>query len=158
MVNRARRRRAEEEKTRFAAKVEVDHERLEQLSGRLLRLQDQEHQRIAAELHDGLGQSLAIIKNRALMGMRDETNKVQIAEQFKEIVATANSSIAEVQSIAHDLRPYELDRLGLIAAIESMLERVSTSTSIIISKDMDPIDGLLSGEASPASTGSFGRA
>ena len=70
-----------------------------------------------------------------------------VMEQFKEIVSTATSSIVEVRSIAHNLRPYELDRLGLVAAIESMIDRVSASTSIEISGDLDPIEGLLSPEA-----------
>lgn len=124
-----------------------DEHVLQQLSGRLLTMRDEEQRRIAGELHDGLGQSLAIIKNRALMGMRDEASQIQMAEQLKEIVATANSSIAEVRSIAHNLRPFELDRLGLVAAIDSMLDLVSASTSIIISKDLDPVEGLLSNES-----------
>src|SRR5262249_24101947 len=44
-------------------------------------------------------------------------------------------------------RPFELDRLGLIAAIDSMLERVSDATSIRLSSDLDHIDGLLSPSA-----------
>lgn len=120
---------------------------LQQLSGQLLMLQDEEHRRIAAELHDGLGQSLAIIKNRALMGMREQINQSQIKEQFQEIAETATSSILEVRGIAHNLRPYELDRLGLVAAIESMIDRVSASTSIRITGDLNHIDGLLSPEA-----------
>ena len=124
-----------------------DEEVLQKLSGRLLTLRDEEQRRVAAELHDGLGQSLAIIKNRALIGMRDKANEVQIMEQFKEIAATATSSIFEVRSIAHNLRPYELDRLGLVAAIESMIHRISDSTSIKFSSDFEPIEGLLSPEA-----------
>ncbi len=124
-----------------------DQEVLQRLSGRLLALQDEEHQRIAAELHDGLGQSLAIIKNRALMGLRDQTNQNKVMEQLEEIAATATSSILEVRGIAHNLRPYELDRLGLVAAIESMIERISDSTPLNLIADMDHIEGLLSPEA-----------
>src|SRR6266536_736932 len=124
-----------------------DQEVLQQLSGRLLALQDEEHQRIAAELHDGLGQSLAIIKNRALMGLRDQTNQNKVMEHLEEIAATATSSILEVRGIAYNLRPYELDRLGLVAAIESMIERISDSTPLSLFADMDRIEGLLSPEA-----------
>jgi len=124
-----------------------DEEVLQKLSGRLLTLRDEEQRRVAAELHDGLGQSLAIIKNRALIGMRDKANEAQSMEQFKEIAATATSSILEVRSIAHNLRPYELDRLGLVAAIESMIDRISDSTSIKFSSHFEPIVGFLSPEA-----------
>ena len=120
---------------------------LQQLTGRLFLLQDEERKRVAAELHDGLGQSLAIIKNRAIIGLRDPTNQELVMEQLEEIAATATATILEVREIAHNLRPYELDRLGLVAAIKSMIERVSDSTSIDLSADLEPIDGLLSPEA-----------
>ena len=120
---------------------------LQQLTGRLLMSQDEERKRVAAELHDGLGQSLAIIKNRAMIGMRDQSDQDRAMEQLAEISATAASAILEVREITQNLRPYELDRLGLVAAIESMIERVSASTSIKISADLERIEGLLSPEA-----------
>ncbi len=120
---------------------------LQHLTARLFMLQDEERQRVAAELHDGLGQSLAIIKNRAQMGLRNQTNPDRIMEQLEEISATATASILEVREIAHNLRPYELDRLGLGAAIESMVERVSNSTSISLSADLERMEDLLSPEA-----------
>lgn len=124
-----------------------DQQRLQHLAGRLLMLQDEEQQRVAAELHDGLGQNLAIIRNRAVIGLRDHTNQEQAREQLEEIAATATASIAEVREISHNLRPYELDRLGLVVAIESMIERVSDSTAIKLSANLDRIEGLLSPEA-----------
>ena len=124
-----------------------DGRALQSLTGRLLILQDAERQRVAAELHDGLGQSLAIIKNRAAMARRDHTNQDLVLEQLTEIQTTATSAILEVREIAHNLRPYELDRLGLVAAIESMLERISDSSSVTLSADLEPIAGLLSPEA-----------
>lgn len=133
LITRHKRRRAEEARM--------------SLAGRLLMLQDEEQQRVAAELHDGLGQNLAIIKNRAIIGLRDQTSQEQAREQLEEIAATATASIAEVREIAHNLRPYELDRLGLVAAIESMIERVSDSTAIELSANLDRIEGLLSPEA-----------
>jgi signal transduction histidine kinase len=133
LITRYKRRRAEEARM--------------SLAGRLLMLQDEEQQRVAAELHDGLGQNLAIIKNRAIIGLRDQTSQERAREQLEEIAATATASIAEVREIAHNLRPYELDRLGLVAAIESMIERVSDSTAIKLSSNLDRIEGLLSPEA-----------
>jgi len=120
---------------------------LQDLTARLFMLQDEERQRVAAELHDGLGQSLAIIKNRAQMGLRGQDNPERMVEQLEEISATAAASILEVREIAHNLRPYELDRLGLGAAIESMVERVSSLTTIHVSADLERVENLLSPEA-----------
>lgn len=131
----------ESEQHRYRSQQALQH-----LTGRLLMLQEEERRRVAGELHDGLGQNLAIIKNRALIGLRDQTNQERVIEQLEEIASTATASILEVREIAHNLRPYELDRLGLVAAVESMIERVSESTSINLSAALEPIDGLLSPE------------
>ena len=131
------------------AEKESDDKRhvAQRLAARVLMLQDEERTRVAAELHDGLGQSLAIIKNRALIGLRALPDASRAGEQLQDIVSTASSAIGEVREIAHNLRPYELDRLGLVTAIESMIEKVSDSSSIDISKNLELISGVLSLEA-----------
>lgn len=120
---------------------------LRKLTGRVLALQDEEQRRVAAELHDGLGQSLAIIKNRVSICLGDRANQDRVNEQLQEISATATAAIEEVREIPHNLRPYELDRLGLNPAIESMIERVSGATHLTIAASLQPLEGLLSLEA-----------
>ena len=131
------------------AEKESDEKRqvAQRLAARVLMLQDDERARVAAELHDGLGQSLAIIKNRALIAMRALPDVLRTGEQLQDIASTASSAIGEVRQIAHNLRPYELDRLGLVAAIESMIEKVSDSSAIDISKNLELMSGVLSVEA-----------
>jgi signal transduction histidine kinase len=140
LTQRVQRRRAEREQHKADQNVRL-------MTGRLLLLQDEERRRVAAELHDGLGQSLAIIKNRVTMCRNAASDEEQVKEQLDEISATAASAIDEVREIAHNLRPYELDRLGLGAAIESMIGRVADSTSIQVSARTDRIDGMLSPES-----------
>jgi PAS domain S-box-containing protein len=125
----------------------LDEDVRQKLTVRLLEMHDEERKRVAAELHDGLGQSLAIIKNRAMIGLKEKTSHENILEQLREISSTATAAILEVREIAHNLRPYELDRLGLVAAIESMVQRVSESTSISLSTHLEQIEGMLSAEA-----------
>lgn len=122
-------------------------QKLRNLATRLISLQDEEHRRIAGELHDGLGQSLSIIRNRATLCKEDIADPESAAEQLDEISQAAVSAIEEVRQIAHNLRPYELDRLGLTAAVQSMIARVSEVTEMQVSADLDQIDGLLSSEA-----------
>jgi signal transduction histidine kinase len=140
LVQRTQRRRAVRDQHHADQKLRL-------MAGRLLLLQDDERRRVAAELHDGLGQSLAIIKNRVTMCLGAGSDQEQVREQLDEISATAASAIEEVREIAHNLRPYELDRLGLVAAIESMIGRVADSTSIRLSAHLERIDGLLSPES-----------
>jgi signal transduction histidine kinase len=131
-------------RTRAEASRLHSEESLQKLTGQLMHLQEVERRRIAGELHDGLGQDLAIIRNRATVGLQNAGKPEMVAEQLKEISETAASAINEVREIAHNLRPYELDRFGLIQAIESMIERVSSSFSLQVSSNLDNINGVFS--------------
>jgi signal transduction histidine kinase len=117
------------------------------MTGQLITLRDEEQRRIAAELHDCLGQSLVIINNRALIGLRDADPSNRITEQFEEISFAASSAIDEVREIVYNLRPHELGKLGLVQAIKSMVSKISDSSTLRLSTDLDEVDGLLSEEA-----------
>jgi signal transduction histidine kinase len=48
----------------------------------------------------------------------------------------------EIREIAYNLRPYQLDQLGLTKAIEAMLKRASQVSGIAFSATLDHLDGL----------------
>ena len=72
----------------------------ESFSSQLIDSQEHERQRIAAELHDSLGQHLLIIKNRALLGVQATNGDGKARDQFDEIAASASLAIDEVRHIA----------------------------------------------------------
>lgn len=114
----------------------------ENFSRQLISSQEAERKRIAQELHDGLGQNLLVIKNRALLGLAVEEKD----EQFDEIQESVTDALSEVRHIAYNLRPLHIERLGLTATIEEMLEDVETASEIEINCDIQKIDDLLSKE------------
>jgi PAS domain S-box-containing protein len=124
--------------------LKLAEKKLQRLTGQLIDLQDEERRRIAAELHDSIGQSLVIIKHRAMICLRDSTGSDRMLGQLEEISSTATAAIDELHEIAHNLRPYELDRLGLVRAVETMVSKLSSSMAIRLHADIDRIDGLLS--------------
>jgi len=124
-----------------------NHRRAQELSGRLIHLQEEERQRIASELHDSLGQQLTLIQICATSCVNDVANPKNLVEQLYEITATASAASKEVRKIAHNLRPFELDRLGVTRSIELIVDKFATSSSIEISADLDLIDKLLPPEA-----------
>jgi signal transduction histidine kinase len=102
-----------------------------------------ERKRIASGLHDGLGQNLLIMKNRSLLGLN--SNDLDVAKkELEEISSTASSAIDEVRQISYNLHPYQLSRLGLTKAIESMINNTSSSSEIKFSKSIENIDDLVS--------------
>ncbi|MGE5469672.1 MAG: histidine kinase [Bacteroidota bacterium] len=118
--------RAERQKEELAARLRQGneelkeaYEQLRELSAQLVNIQEQERQRIAAELHDGIGQSLSIIKfgiEDAVHSLPAETPAVS-REMLQALGVKAKDAIDEVRQITLDLRPSILDDFGIIATI-----------------------------------------
>lgn len=115
----------------------------ELLSSRLIEKQEEERSRIAHEMHDTLGQDLLFIKNRALLTMQKYQDDKILIEHLKLISDSANTLLKKVREISHNLRPPELDRLGLTETLKSLLHKVKESTSLTVIGEIDDIDGLI---------------
>lgn len=115
-------------------------------SSELIASQEDERRRIAAELHDSLGQSLLVVKNLASLGRQSHAGDTETSEQFGEIRESAAQALEEVRAISRALRPPELDRLGITKAIRAMLDRVADSSGIEIDADVDDLEGSVPAE------------
>jgi signal transduction histidine kinase/ligand-binding sensor domain-containing protein len=113
----------------------------------LIESQEAERKRIASELHDSLGQSLILIRNWSLMGASQLEAQSSAREEFDEITATASRAINEVRTIAYNLGPYYLDRLGLAETIRDMINRVAQASGVAFTTDLETLDSSLSREA-----------
>ena len=116
-------------------------------SRQLIESQESERKRIAAELHDSLGQQLLVIKNRALLALHTAESHQEAVGELNEISDATSLALDEVREIAYNLRPFQIDQLGLTKALESMLKKVAHASGIEFSIKMDSIDGLYSKEA-----------
>ena len=116
-------------------------------SRQLIESQEGERKRIAAELHDGLGQNLLVVKNRALLGLSQPDDGGRAVSQLNEISTAVSHSLEEVRQIAANLHPYQLDRLGLTKAIEAMTRKVAAASALDIATEIDNIDGLFDATA-----------
>lgn len=119
----------------------------EAFSRRLIESQEAERKRLAGEMHDSLGQNLLIVKNWALMGLNSLAADNPAREHLTEISENTSLAINEVREISQNLRPRQLERLGLTSTIEQMLRQLSSSTDIKFITETDNIDGLLSRES-----------
>ncbi len=111
---------------------------------RLIESQEQERKRIASELHDGLGQSLLVIKNRTSLGKRVAGDSVKVTAQLEEISTATSQALEEVRDIAYNLRPYHLERLGLRESLNAMLEKIREATDLEINARVALFDEVFS--------------
>ncbi|MDQ3020303.1 MAG: histidine kinase [Bacteroidota bacterium] len=126
-------------------KIKKEKKQQEEFTKKLIESQETDRKRIAAELHDSLGQDLVIIKNKALISIKKDDDS-KLKEQMKEISELTSSAINEVREISYNLRPYELDRLGLLKTLQSLVDRADKSTNINFHCDIDNIDKVFAPE------------
>jgi signal transduction histidine kinase len=92
------------------ADLNLANESLRELSGRLLRLQDEERRKIARELHDSVGQLLAALSIN-LGSVQHQSDKLDAAgaRAISENVAMVDQISREIRTISHLLHPPLLD-------------------------------------------------
>ncbi|HKX82785.1 MAG TPA: two-component regulator propeller domain-containing protein, partial [Pyrinomonadaceae bacterium] len=113
----------------------------------LIASQEQERKRIAAELHDSLGQRLVVIKNLALMFLNARNDDAENDQSIEYISTEASQAIGEVKEISYNLRPYQLDRIGLTKAIEAIIRASQSASAIEFASEIDDIDGYFPKDA-----------
>ncbi len=111
---------------------------------RALAAQEDERLRIARELHDQVGQTLTAVTIQAERAAEMEPPDRATLEQ---IAATALQSLDDVRRIGRELRPEALDDLGLGNALITLSRRMSASTQVRITHELEPGLPPLSSEA-----------
>lgn len=107
---------------------------LRQLSGRLMRVQDDERKRIARELHDGLGQNMAAAKMTAGMILDENPGDPQL----QELAALLDDSLSQTRTISYLLHPPLLDEVGLVSAAKWLIEGYTRRTGVDVSFQIQP--------------------
>ncbi len=115
---------------RFNEKIQA----MEQAQQRLLlnasiRLQEEERQRLAADLHDDAGPLLATARlylNENLVNL-DKATQLQSIFQARQII---DDTIQLVRNISHSLMPPTLKNFGLESAINDLFQKISGSGAI----------------------------
>jgi PAS domain S-box-containing protein len=138
------RKRAEAEKSHA---LQREQEALEDYAHKLIASQEVERRRIAGELHDSLGQNLLLIKNHVQQSLMSSALAEPLREQLSSVNQLVSQAIAEVRHISHDLRPYQLDQLGLTRSLEAMIDAAGQSSGISFERKLDSCDDVLIAEA-----------
>jgi signal transduction histidine kinase len=113
-----------------------------EFSRQILQSQETERRRIAANLHDSLGQNLLVIKNQLHLAMQPTQDRRVMFERLDTVSGMASQVIEEVRQITHDLRPYQLERVGLTQTLRGTVRRVSENCPIAFASNVDDVDGL----------------
>ena len=125
LVQRSRRRHAEEEVRASQAELRSSYERVRALGAGLLSAQDTERARIARELHDDVSQQVALLEvdlellTDAVDGKGDGLTE--------EALSRAHAIARSVHDLSHRLHPAKLRLMGLVPALNGLQRELSRS-------------------------------
>jgi signal transduction histidine kinase len=115
--------------------------RLQYLSSNLLNAQENERKRIARELHDELGASMAVLKMQVRSAEKSLGPQIpeQLRDECDKLRASINQIIENVRRLSRDLSPVVLEDLGLEAAIEHLIDTFAELNKLTIKSDLSGI-------------------
>jgi two-component system sensor histidine kinase UhpB len=107
------------ENARLYQEAQERESTLGELLHQVVGAQEAERQRIARELHDATGQALTAI-GLGLRGVetRLADDRSGLVEQIRELKTFSTNALGELRQIIANLRPAQLDDLGLVAALQ----------------------------------------
>jgi PAS domain S-box-containing protein len=121
---------------------------LQELSQRLLDVQETERRHLARELHDEIGQLLTAL--RLLLRVdKDAASGAAGLAQAREII---DDLIGRVRGLSFDLRPADLDQLGLVPALLALFERYTKQTGVSVTFKHEGVEGRF---AAKVETGAY---
>ncbi|HZE21921.1 MAG TPA: PAS domain S-box protein, partial [Desulfobaccales bacterium] len=135
------RRRAEEA-------LRASEQRLRFLTSQLLSAQERERKRISMELHDELGQNLALLKLQ-IRAIEKALRKDQqdLKESCRELLHYLDGVIDNIRRLSHDLSPAVLEDLGLQSALKYLINGVSQHYNVTYSFEVEDLDHLFPPES-----------
>jgi len=103
-------------------KLRASQEQLLSLSSKLSLSEEQDRRRIATELHDNVGQTLAMIKIK-MGALQKQAASTGLALPLDEVRKLAEQAISFIRSLTDELSPPVLYELGFEAAVEWLAEK-----------------------------------
>ena len=118
--------------------LKASEDALRNLSGRLLRLQDEERRRISRDLHDVTGQKLALLSMdlSSILKNKDKAKAEDIDRLLHESINLSADVNKEIRTLSYLLHPPLLDELGLPSAVEWFAQGFENRTGIRVAVDV----------------------
>ena len=102
-------------------------ERSRRLEREIVHISEAEQRRIGQDLHDGLCQYLAGLAC-GVSSLRDDLRKLHVrseADTASELVKLLQDAVVQTRDLAHELVPVQVSRMGIVLALESLVQSVS---------------------------------
>jgi two-component system NarL family sensor kinase len=134
-------------RSKHSGKVALSHAQLEllvlqrtlalqNLSQRLLKVQDEERRRVARDLHDSTGQTLSALKMSVAVLEERLREKQSTSDVLSEIAALADQALQEIRTTSYLLHPPLLDEAGFTSAAQWYVDGFAKRSGIKVKLDL----------------------
>src|SRR5580700_37368 len=109
---------------------------LQKLTQRLLKVQDEERRKLARDLHDSTGQTLAALKINVSLLQEDCKAEPERMAMLSGIAELAEQAITEIRTMSYLLHPPLLDEVGFACAAEWYIEGFAKRSGISVTANI----------------------
>jgi signal transduction histidine kinase len=118
-------------------------QQLRELGGRLLKVHEQERRRLSRELHDGVGQRIALVSAELGMLRNELTSVSLVRDRIQGLLECVGEVGCELHRVSYELHPVWLDHLGLSASIRRLCAELSAAHRIAIHLELGEMPAVL---------------
>ena len=112
-------------------KIADSYQAIRKLTEHLQKVRDEERTHIAREIHDELGQQLAVLKMDLFWLKKNAEQSIdERTQKVNDLLGLIDDMIKSVRKISFDLRPISIDDLGLSNAFEQFLKGFEIKSGI----------------------------
>lgn len=111
--------------------LEIDHQK--ELLNSVLFTQEEERKRIAQDLHDDISSKLNVVSLNSHLLKTPNLNETEQLEITNNIIELTQKALENSRRIAHDLFPPVLEKFGLNAGIEELVEEFNSTKKVKVS-------------------------
>jgi len=121
---------------------------LASVSRRLIDVQEQERTRIARELHDDIGQRLALLAVELEQLRQDPNTLPGVLSRMGDLQKRASEIASDVQIMSHELHSSRLEYLGIVATMRGFCKEFGEQQKVEISFKTDDLPSLVPADVS----------
>jgi signal transduction histidine kinase len=137
------RRAVERDLKRSRASLRQNYERIHDLAGKLLHAQEDERRRIARELHDDIGQRLALLAVMTTKLCHGFTPQMENERALaKSLIGDVQNLNSDIHTLSHQLHSTALQHMGLEVALKGLCTTIARQHQIVIDFRSNGITGL----------------
>lgn len=117
------------DRIRYENQIKEYQINLKKLRTRLENFNETEKQRLGKELHDSIGQNVALLKVK-IQNIFNKNRDSEFSKDVKNLLNDIDTLSSDIRDISYQLRPRILNEFGIIAALSSVIDSINKSSSM----------------------------